>query len=91
VRRPARRTLRVHRPLRRCRTRARPWGSAPTGETVIGHIRAHERPKVVALVGYHDDAEAGAIAVRLPYGRGDGIEEIVFGRGPAGHGRGVAG
>jgi hypothetical protein len=47
---------------------------------VIAHVGAHERPKVVALVGYHDDAEAGAIAVRLPYGRGDGIEEIVFGR-----------
>ena len=40
---------------------------------------------MVALVGYHDDAEAGSIAVRLPYGyRGDGIEEIVFCRvGPA--------
>ena len=62
-----------------------PVDALPDGETVSAHIRAQERPKVVALVGYHDDAEAGAIAVRLPYGyRGDGIEEIVFCRvGPA--------
>jgi hypothetical protein len=58
---------------------------------VIGHIRAHERPKVVALVGYHDDAEAGAIAVRLPYGRGDWHRGDRVRLGPAGHGRGVAG
>jgi hypothetical protein len=62
-----------------------PVDSLPAGDAVIAHIRAQERPKVVALVGYHDDAEAGAIAKRLPYGyRGDGIEEIVFCRvGPA--------
>ena len=59
--------------------------SLPDGDAVIAHIREQERPKVVALVGYHDDAEAGSIAQRLPYGyRGDGIEEIVFCRvGPA--------
>jgi hypothetical protein len=56
-----------------------PVDSLPEGDAVIAHIRTQERPKVVGLVGYHDDAEAGAIAVRLPYGyRGDGIEEIVF-------------
>ena len=62
-----------------------PEDSLPDGDSVIAHIRAQERPKVVALVGYHDDPEAGSIAKRLPYGnRGDGIEEIVFCRvGPA--------
>ena len=62
-----------------------PVESLPDGDAVVAHIRAQERPKVVALVGYHDDAEAGSIAQRLPYGyRGDGIEEIVFCRvGPA--------
>jgi hypothetical protein len=62
-----------------------PVHSLPDGDAVIAHIRAQARPKVVALVGYHDDAEAGSIAQRLPYGcRGDGIEEIVFCRvGPA--------
>ena len=62
-----------------------PVDSLPDGDAVIAHIRALERPKVVALVGYHDDAEAGSIAKRLPYGyRGDGVEEIVFCRvGPA--------
>ncbi len=56
-----------------------PVDSLPDGDAVIAHIRVQERPKVVALVGYHDDAEAGSIAMRLPYGyRGDGIEEIVF-------------
>ena len=62
-----------------------PVDSLPDGDAVINHIRAQEWPKVVALVGYHDDAEAGSIAQRLPYGyRGDGIEEIVFCRvGPA--------
>ena len=50
-----------------------PVDALPDGETVSAHIRAQERPKVVALVGYHDDAEAGVIAVRLLYGyRGDG-------------------
>jgi hypothetical protein len=41
--------------------------------------------KAVALVGYHDDADASAIAPHLPYGiDGGGIEEIVFVRtGPA--------
>ena len=59
--------------------------SLPDGDAVIAHVRAQERPKVVALVGYHDDPEAGSIAKRLPYGyRGDGVEEIVFCRvGPA--------
>ena len=57
-----------------------PVDSLPDGDAVIAHIRVQERPKVVALVGYHDDAEAGSIAQRLPYGyRGDGVEEI--GRG----------
>ena len=62
-----------------------PVDSLPDGDAVLAQVRAQERPKVVALVGYHDDAEAGSIAQRLPYGyRGDGIEEIVFCRvGPA--------
>ena len=56
-----------------------PMDSLPGGDEVLARVRAQERPKVVALVGYHDDAEAGSIAQRLPYGyRGDGIEEIVF-------------
>jgi len=56
-----------------------PVDSLPAADEVLARVRAQGRPKVVALVGYHDDAEAGSIAQRLPYGyRGDGIEEIVF-------------
>ena len=62
-----------------------PADSLPAAETVLEAIRAEPLTKVVALVGYHDDAEAGTIARRFLYGnRGDGIEEIVFCRvGPA--------
>jgi hypothetical protein len=56
-----------------------PAASLPAAETVLARIREGGHSKVVALVGYHDDTEAGAIARRLPYGhRGEGIEEIVF-------------
>jgi hypothetical protein len=62
-----------------------PVASLPRGGVVLDRIRRGGHSKVVALVGYHDDAEAGTIARRLPYGhRGEGIEEIVFCRtGPA--------
>jgi hypothetical protein len=62
-----------------------PESTLPDAETVLALVRAGGHPKVVAMVGYHDDPEAGTIARRLPYGnRGEGIEEIVFCRtGPA--------
>lgn len=62
-----------------------PAESLPDAEVVVERIRAGELAKAVALVGYDDDAYAGEIATRLPYGhRGEGIEEIVFCRvGPA--------
>ena len=51
----------------------------PDGGSVLEEIRARALVKVTALVGYDDDAHAGAIAMRLPYGhRGEGVEEIVF-------------
>jgi hypothetical protein len=57
----------------------------PEAEVVAHRIRRGGHTKAVALVGYDDDAEASAIARRLPYGyRGEGIEENVFCRvGPA--------
>ena len=62
-----------------------PDETLPDGGSVLEEIRARGLAKVTALVGYDDDAHAGAIAKRLPYGhRGEGIEEIVFCRvGPA--------
>jgi hypothetical protein len=62
-----------------------PASALPEADVVAQHIRRGHHTKVVALVGYHDDPEAGTIARRLPSGsRGEGIEEIVFCRvGPA--------
>jgi hypothetical protein len=56
-----------------------PSATLPAADVVTERIRTGAHSKVVALVGYHDDAEAGIVARRLPYGpRGEGIEEIVF-------------
>jgi hypothetical protein len=56
-----------------------PVESLPDANEVVERIRALQLTKAVALVGYEDDAHAGEIAKRLPYGlRGEGIEENVF-------------
>ena len=58
-----------------------PLDTLPLAHHVLEHIRAGGHSKVVALVGYRDDAEASEASRRLPYGhRGEGIEEIVFSR-----------
>lgn len=56
-----------------------PLDTLPDAETVKRRVLDGAYTKVVALVGYRDDAEASDVARRLPYGhRGQGIEEIVF-------------
>jgi hypothetical protein len=56
-----------------------PLESLPAAEVVAQRIRDGKHSKVVALVGYREDAEASEASRHLPYGpRGEGIEEIVF-------------
>lgn len=51
----------------------------PPADEVLDRIRGGKHSKVVALVGYGDDAAASEASRHLPYGhRGEGIEEIVF-------------
>ncbi|MDR7087556.1 hypothetical protein J2X11_002395 [Aeromicrobium panaciterrae] len=58
-----------------------PIETLPPAYEVLERIRAGGHPKVVALVGYREDAEASEVSRHLPYGyRGEGIEEIVFSR-----------
>jgi hypothetical protein len=58
-----------------------PLGTLPDLEGVRAGVLQGGHAKVVALVGYRDDAEASEVARHLPYGhRGEGIEEIVFAR-----------
>lgn len=58
-----------------------PLGTLPDLEGVRARVLEGGYAKVVALVGYRDDAEASEVARHLPYGhRGEGIEEIVFAR-----------
>ena len=56
-----------------------PLETLPPASVVRDRILDGAHSKVVALVGYREDAEASAASRRLPYDiHGKGIEEIVF-------------